>query len=65
MSAVKAGLVVPIDDTTVSRPGPRLAEGLRVLALAIHPDLQLPGASPSGSPFASPSASPAALIGRP
>ena len=65
MSAVKAGLVVPIDDTTVSRPGPRLVEGLRVLALAIHPDLELPGASSSGSPFASPSASPAAVVGRP
>ena len=61
MSAVKAGLVVGIDDTTVSRPGPRLVDGLRVLALAIHPDLQLPGASPSGSP----STSPAALVGRP
>jgi len=38
----------------VSRPGPRLVEGLRLLALAIHPDLILPpadspGAAPSGS----------------
>lgn len=54
MTAVKAGAIEPIDDIVVSRPGPRLVEGLRLLALAIHPDLILPpadspGAAPSGS----------------
>jgi iron complex transport system substrate-binding protein len=57
MTAVKTGAVVPIDDTTVTRPGPRLVDGLRLLALAIHPDLVLP--SPGST------ASPAALIGAP
>jgi hypothetical protein len=53
---------MPVDDTTITRPGPRLVEGLRVLALAIHPDLVLPGASPSPSDA---SASPAAFVGAP
>ncbi|HET7027355.1 MAG TPA: ABC transporter substrate-binding protein [Candidatus Limnocylindrales bacterium] len=42
MTAVKSGAIRPIDDTLVSRPGPRLVEGLRALAVAIHPDLVLP-----------------------
>ena len=39
LTAVKNGDVRPIDDVIVTRPGPRLAEGIRALALAIHPDL--------------------------
>src|SRR5262249_52329669 len=35
MTAVKTDAVRPVDDTLISRPGPRLAEGLRNLALAI------------------------------
>jgi iron complex transport system substrate-binding protein len=42
MTAVKAGAIRPVDDVVVTRPGPRLAEGLRALALAIHPDASLP-----------------------
>lgn len=38
MTAVKNGIVRPVDDIVVTRPGPRLGEGLAALALAIHPD---------------------------
>lgn len=47
MTAVREGAVRPIDDTIVTRPGPRLAEGLASLALAIDPDLELPAPPPS------------------
>ena len=46
VSAVKAGDVRPIDDTTVTRPGPRLFLGLALLARTIHPDATIPEASP-------------------
>lgn len=42
LTAVRTGAVRPIDDVIVTRPGPRLAEGIRALALAIHPELVLP-----------------------
>jgi iron complex transport system substrate-binding protein len=46
MTAVKNGRIVPIDDIVVTRPGPRIAEGLYALIVAIHPetesDLPLP-----------------------
>jgi cobalamin transport system substrate-binding protein len=42
MTAVKNGAIRPVDDVVVSRPGPRLAEGLRALALAIDPEVVLP-----------------------
>ena len=38
MTAVRDGVVRPVDDIVVTRPGPRLGEGLAALALAIHPD---------------------------
>lgn len=38
MSAVRTGDIRPVDDIIVTRPGPRLGEGLAALALAIHPD---------------------------
>jgi iron complex transport system substrate-binding protein len=41
ISAVRDGAIVPVFDTIVTRPGPRLAEGLAALALAIHPDAQI------------------------
>jgi iron complex transport system substrate-binding protein len=41
ISAVADGRIVPVDDTIVTRPGPRLADGLAALALAIHPDAQI------------------------
>jgi len=49
MTAVLSKAIRPIDDTIVTRPGPRLAEGLRALALAIHPGLVLPPAPTAGS----------------
>ena len=38
MSAVRDGALRPVEDVLVTRPGPRLAEGLRDLIEAIHPD---------------------------
>lgn len=55
MAAVKSGAIRPADDVLITRPGPRLAEGLMALAIAIHPDLA--SAFPSSVP-ASPAASP-------
>ena len=46
LTAVKAGAIKPIDDIVVTRPGPRLVDGLLLLASAIHPELTLPSASP-------------------
>ena len=46
MTAVKTGAIQPVNDLIVTRPGPRLVEGLRELALAIHPNLVLPPAAP-------------------
>ena len=31
----------PVDDVPITRPGPRLAQGLASLARAIHPELEL------------------------
>ena len=39
LSAVKNGQVVPFDDNLVSRPGPRLVDGLEQLAKLLHPGL--------------------------
>lgn len=51
MTAVKDGRIHPIDDILVTRPGPRLVEGLEALIRAIHPELadQLPLPMPSAS----------------
>jgi len=49
MTAVKDGAIRPVNDVVVTRPGPRLVEGLRALALAIRPAVSLPPA-PSPSP---------------
>ncbi len=46
MTAVKAGDIRPIDDQTVTRPGPRLFLGLQLLAATIHPDAEIPSAEP-------------------
>jgi iron complex transport system substrate-binding protein len=45
-TAVKTGAIEPIDDILVTRPGPRLVEGLRLLAEAIHPEIALPPLAP-------------------
>ncbi len=39
MTAVKEGAIYPIDDTLVSRPGPRIVDGLEELARIIHPEI--------------------------
>jgi cobalamin transport system substrate-binding protein len=41
MTAVSTGNVRPVDDIIVTRPGPRLGEGLAALTLAIHPDADI------------------------
>ncbi|MEO7117643.1 MAG: helical backbone metal receptor, partial [Candidatus Limnocylindrales bacterium] len=46
MTAVEDDAIRPVDDTIVTRPGPRLAEGLAALAVAIHPELELVPAPP-------------------
>jgi iron complex transport system substrate-binding protein len=38
LDAVVAGRVVALDDNLVSRPGPRVIEGVRAIARALHPD---------------------------
>ena len=50
VSAVRDGAIQPIDDIVLTRPGPRLTEGLQALLAAIHPEVDLgaPSASPSG-----------------
>ena len=50
LTAVKKGAITGIDDILVTRPGPRLGQGLQLLAAAIHPDLHLavPSAAASG-----------------
>jgi iron complex transport system substrate-binding protein len=53
MTAVKTGTIRPANDTLITRPGPRLVEGLRDLALAIHPELASLVPAPSPSPAAS------------
>jgi iron complex transport system substrate-binding protein len=42
MTAVKNGRIVAVDDVVITRPGPRLVDGLRALVAAIHPELALP-----------------------
>jgi len=39
IAAVTSSRVLPFDDNLVSRPGPRLVDGLEALAQAIHPEL--------------------------
>ncbi len=46
MTAVKNDAIRPVNDLIITRPGPRLVDGLRELATAIHPDLVLPSAAP-------------------
>jgi iron complex transport system substrate-binding protein len=44
MTAVKNDQIRPVQDTEITRPGPRLATGLRSLVTAIWPNLVLPSA---------------------
>jgi iron complex transport system substrate-binding protein len=47
LTAVKTKAIKPIDDILVTRPGPRLVDGLRLLVAAIHPELTLPSIAPA------------------
>lgn len=38
MQSVKDGSIAILDDNLVSRPGPRIAQGLKLIAEALHPD---------------------------
>jgi iron complex transport system substrate-binding protein len=42
LRAVREGRVVPLTDERALRPGPRIAEGLAVLARALHPSVPVP-----------------------
>ena len=47
MTAVARNAIKPIDDIVVTRPGPRVVDGLRALLAALHPELAV--ASPSAA----------------
>jgi ABC-type Fe3+-hydroxamate transport system substrate-binding protein len=42
LRAVREGHVVPIHDVRILRAGPRIAEGLAVLAHILHPEAAIP-----------------------
>lgn len=44
--AVREGRVLALRDERILRPGPRVAEGLVILARALHPDVSLPQVPP-------------------
>ena len=46
MTAVKEGRIVPVDDIVITRPGPRIADGLYALIVAIHPEIEAQLPSP-------------------
>ncbi len=52
LAAVKQGHVYVIDSDIVDRPGPRIVDGVQLLASLLHPGLVSP---PSATPSASPS----------
>ena len=39
LTAVQEGKIYTFDDNLVSRPGPRLVDGLEAMALLLHPEL--------------------------
>ncbi|MDO9065728.1 MAG: cobalamin-binding protein, partial [Chloroflexota bacterium] len=39
LTAAKRGAIFPIDDNLISRPGPRLVDGLEALAKILHPEI--------------------------
>jgi iron complex transport system substrate-binding protein len=59
ITAVRSGAIKPVDDIVITRPGPRLVDGLRDLVEAIHPDAVLASPSPA-APAPSASAAPSA-----
>jgi iron complex transport system substrate-binding protein len=46
IGAVQKGAIQPVEDVVITRPGPRLIEGLLALVKAIHPELALPSLAP-------------------
>lgn len=54
IAAVKAHQILPVNDVVITRPGPRLVQGLVDLVRAIHPELEIPpldsGAPPEPTP---------------
>jgi iron complex transport system substrate-binding protein len=48
IAAVQSGAIDPVDDVVITRPGPRLVDGLLALLKAIHPELALPSFGPIG-----------------
>jgi iron complex transport system substrate-binding protein len=38
---VATGKIFPVDDTLITRPGPRLVDGLKALIAALHPEVKL------------------------
>jgi iron complex transport system substrate-binding protein len=46
LRAVRTGHVIPVSDPRILRPGPRVAEGLAVLAHALHPNVAAVSFSP-------------------
>jgi iron complex transport system substrate-binding protein len=49
MTAVRNGAIRPVDDIIITRPGPRLGDGLEALARAIHPGASLPAPASAGA----------------
>lgn len=45
LTAVKNGDIRAVQDTEITRPGPRLPTGLRNLSIGMYPDIELPAAS--------------------
>jgi iron complex transport system substrate-binding protein len=41
IKAVVDKKIFPVDDTLVTRPGPRLVDGLKALIAALHPEVAL------------------------
>lgn len=46
LRAARDGRITPLSDEAVLRPGPRIGEGLAVLARALHPEASVPGGPP-------------------
>lgn len=58
IAAVESRQILPVNDTVITRPGPRLVEGLVDLVRAIHPELDISPLESLGIP--QPSVAPAA-----
>jgi iron complex transport system substrate-binding protein len=57
MTAVKKNAIKEVNDTIVTRPGPRLVDGLEALIKAIHPEVVLPSPGPAAGSSGQPAAS--------